>query len=296
MTRELREAFSDLLDEEPPLHIDVADLVRSGRRLRTRRRLIVSGVVAGTVPLLAAVSLGLVSLTGSSGSTNETEFSGPVPPTTAPSQAVASPSTEPTRAASRAPSIGQGIADPDGESTAPASSHDEPTDQPRPSPRAPSSPPVNLLADPGFEGDPPGWRTFGPATTLAVDDRARSGEQALRITTSLTGTGTSGATADPTLVRTVAGATYTGSCWVRSDVELKAHVQLQEYTTDWKRAGDAAPSPAVELSDPDRWYLVSVTYTAAADGNLLPFSVFSHQLRDGYGALIVDDCTLFRHS
>lgn len=292
MTRELREVFDDLLDDEPPLHLDVADVVRSGRRLRRRRRLLACGAVAGAVPLLAAVSLGVASLTGRA----ETEFSGPVPPTAGVSEAAPSPSSGPTREPSRGSSIGQGVQSTGDDPAAPPSSPSVPDDRPRGPSRAPSSPPVNLLADPGFEGDPPGWRTFGPATTLVVDDRARSGDQALRITTTVTGPATTGATADPTLVRTVAGATYTASCWVRSDLEIKAYVQLQEYTTDWERAGDAAPSPAVVLSDPDRWYLASVTYTATTDGNLLPLSVFSHNLRDGHGMLLVDDCTLFREA
>lgn len=59
-----------------------------------------------------------------------------------------------------------------------------------------------------------------------------------------------------------------------------------------QRAGDAAKSEQAWLIDPQRWYQVSVTYTAKLTGKILPLVVFSSWLRAGYSSLIVDDCSL----
>ncbi|MFI6823503.1 hypothetical protein ACIBJE_21495 [Micromonospora sp. NPDC050187] len=149
----------------------------------------------------------------------------------------------------------------------------------------------NLLPDPGAEQSPPGWAAFGSGVLSQVTT-GRNGSHALRITTNATEANSAGATNRPVQAITVAGRSYQASCWVRSTANVGAYVQVQEFTTNWKRASDPAPSPKITLGDPDRWYQVSITYEADRSGNLLPLSVFSNGLRAGGAELLIDDCSL----
>jgi eukaryotic-like serine/threonine-protein kinase len=157
-----------------------------------------------------------------------------------------------------------------------------------PAPPAPAA--KNLLPDPGVEASPPGWVKFGTGILTQVTTH-HSGAHALQVTTDATGATSAGATNRPVQAITGAGRRYRASCWVRASGSVNAYVQLQEYTKDWVRAGDAAAGK-VALTVPDRWYQVSVSYTAAKSGNQLPLSVYSNGLRAGGVALLVDDCVL----
>jgi mannuronan 5-epimerase len=153
----------------------------------------------------------------------------------------------------------------------------------------PTPPPARqYLADPGFDSDPLWWRTFGPATTLAPVTAARTGGHALRVT----GTGQiAGTTGTSATLRTVVGHRYAASCWVRSASPVSAILQLQEYTLDWLRVSDPVHTPALKLAEPNRWYQLTVTYTATRPGNQLPLSVFATTL-GGTQSMLVDDCSL----
>jgi hypothetical protein len=48
MTRLLRDAFGDLVGDEPPMRLGVADVVAKGRRRVTRRRWVVSASVSAS--------------------------------------------------------------------------------------------------------------------------------------------------------------------------------------------------------------------------------------------------------
>lgn len=155
-----------------------------------------------------------------------------------------------------------------------------------------TSDPTNRLTDPGFEANPPVWGTFGPATVLTPVSTARTGAQALRISTTGTPPVTAGATSPSPQLRTVAGRTYSAACWVRSDSPITARVRVQEYTPDWQSVTGPTQSDGVTLSDPATWYRVTLTYTATTSDNLLPLTVFSNNLTPGGPTLVVDDCTL----
>ena len=172
----------------------------------------------------------------------------------------------------------------------PAGSASAPAAQPSTSPSGPGS--ANILADPGFEAPTMGWVVFGPSTTLARSTTARTGGSALKVTSSATGTVVAGATDHPVRATTVAGRRYTATCWARSSRTVSVRVQLQEYTQGWKRVTDPTASDKVVLSDPGRWYQVTVGYTPTNTGNLLPLTVFSTSLAPGGAELLVDDCSL----
>lgn len=155
-----------------------------------------------------------------------------------------------------------------------------------------TTPPANQLTDPGFEADPPVWGAFGTSVVLTSVTAARSGSRALQIGTTGAAPVTAGATNGGEQVPTVTGRTYSASCWVRSASAVKVRIQVQEYTPAWERVTAPAPSAPVTLSNPNMWYQVTLTYTATTTGNILPLSVFSHDLAAGGATLLVDDCSL----
>lgn len=277
MTRYLSQALQDLISDEPPLTITVSDVVRGGRRReRKRRRWFITGLIS------ALLSVPIIGLGVSSAMTGD-HPSLPYP-TVSGSAGVPS--------ASAAPPVTQ--------ATTPGSNASNAPDPTTPS-ATPSTPgrqaPTNAINDPSFEVVPTGWAKFKPDTTvLESTDLARTGAHAVTITTTSSVNAVGGVISSPVQVTTVAGTTYEASCWVRAPVKVDAILQVQEYTPmpdkSWVRAGDAAKSPQVMLTDPQRWYEVSVTYKAQNTGKLLPLVVFSSWLRAGYSSLTVDDCSL----
>ena len=277
MTRYLSQALQDLVSDEPPMTITVGDVVRGGRqRERKRRRWFITALISA---LLSVPAIGL----GVSGAMSGDHPSVPLPVVSGsavvPSEPASPPVTQPTTPGTK------------------ASSAPDPTTRTA-TPSATGRPPAtNYIFDPSFEATPTGWAKFKPETTvLESTDLARSGEHAVKVTTTSAVNAVGGVTSSPVQVTTVAGTTYQASCWVRAPVKVDAILQVQEYTPmpdkSWVRAGDAAKSPQVMLTDPQRWYEVSVTYTAQNTGKLLPLVVFSSWLRAGYSSLTVDDCSL----
>jgi hypothetical protein len=268
MTRDLRGLFEQMLEDEPPLELTVDDIVSAGaREVAGRRRLV--GLSLAAVLLLVVGLAAAVEVTSGGG---EGSVSVTAPP------AASGPDEPPVSVTTTQP---------------PATSTTSTTGRTT----TMSSPPAGVAAeeelpDPGFEADPLGWSTFGPATVLTPVPDARTGKQALEIATTSATQLVAGATNRPVLVETVAGRRYEASCWVRSAAPIDAVVQLQEYTKDWERAGDPAPSPTVTLIDPTRWYQLTVTYTAQNSGNQLPLSIFSPDLAPTTPTLLVDDCSL----
>lgn len=181
---------------------------------------------------------------------------------------------------------------PNAPKTSPSPAVPRPKSPSSPTPRPSSTPSrgENLLSDPGFEAEPPGWTTFGPATKLRAVSRARGGDQALRVTTTRKGPVTAGATSTPR-EPTRKGRTYVASCWVRSADPISVRIQVQEYTPDWKSVTRPTVSSPVRLGD-DEWRQVTLTYTATTDGNLLPLTVQSHNLTADGPSFTVDDCSL----
>ncbi|WP_238005260.1 hypothetical protein KZZ52_17110 [Dactylosporangium sp. AC04546] len=273
MTDRLSALLADLVTDTPPSARSLTDMIDKGRRIRRRRRRMAVAAVgvtaaAGMAVLTTVVGMGL----GISGDPHS-------PATAGASSAPAGPSPTVTVVA-----------------TAPSGEAGATTRSPGPPPGsgAASIPagPRERLGDPGFEATPPGWAVFGPSTVLTAVPAGRSGRQALKITSTGQPPVIAGATNNPVRVITSAGTVYQAICWVRSDSVIKAFIQVQEYSQTWRRAGDPQPSTHVELVDPARWYKLSVTYTAAHDGNLLPLSVLSDDLHAAGPSLVVDDCSL----
>jgi hypothetical protein len=279
-----------LVDEEPALLIRVDDIVAQGRRdSRRRRRTVVAAVSSAVGVATLAVAVPLLGLAGSSDDRTvpgqnvgpPVASATPRPPTTA---STPTPSAQRTTATTSPGATASGTRTP---GTVPASASAT-----GPGPTATGGA-TEWLADPGMEAPTLGWNGFGHSPVLTRTAPGRSGGHALLVTSTDADPITAGATSNPVRVTTVAGHAYTASCWVRSDTKIEAGVQVQEYTTGWVRAGSAAKSPLIWLTDPASWYRIEVTYTAAVSGNLLPLTVLSPELGTPQNsALVIDDCSL----
>jgi hypothetical protein len=288
----LSDLMHALVKDEPPLRTQVDDIVLAGRRSRRRRQWTIAATASLAVAAVTAVVLVVPSVRGGDRSmvriatTPGPTDARPTGSATGPFPSASATATSPsTRPATPWPS-GSGSTGPSAGAGAPAASGTG---------TAPVQPPAagNGLTDPGFEAAKLGWSTFGHGPVLTRVSGGRSGSYALQITSTDPYPATAGGTSNPVQVTTTAGRVYTARCWVRSDTKIEAAVQVQEYTTSWVRAGNAGRSPLIWLTDPGRWYELSVTYTAAQDANLLPLTVFSPELGVPNGtALIVDDCSL----
>lgn len=278
MTEFLRDTFGELVRDEPPMRLDVPGVLAHGRRRRARRRWLLSGAVAVSVAAALVPVLALAHLTAprdpgvTAGRTTLPASATPsLPPSAPPGSSSAS---------SAAPPVSPPVTPPVS-SSAPVSG-------------APGVGGTEGLADPGFEAEPVSWDRFGPATTLTATATVHGGARAVRIVTTATARSVAGATSRPVRVTTEAGARYTASCWVRATGPLDAYVQVQEYTTGWVRDADPVKSARVTLTDPGAWRRLTVTYTAARSGNLLPLTVFGADMTAGGAALLADDCSLRR--
>jgi hypothetical protein len=282
--------MQSLVEDEPPLRTRVDDIVAHGRRDRRRRRRAIAVAVLSAAGV-AALALAVPLLGPSGGSVDRTVPGGtPGPGSTAatsrpPTEASTStPSRQPTTTAT------SGAA-----SSTPAPSTPPASGPPQASATGPAATggASEWLADPGMEAATVGWNGFGHSPVLTRTAPGRSGAHALRVTSTDAYPITAGTTSNPVRVTTVAGHSYAASCWVRSDTKIEARVQVQEYTTGWVRAGTAAQSPQIWLTDSATWYLIQVSYTAAASGNLLPLTVLSPELGTPQNAaLVIDDCSL----
>jgi hypothetical protein len=275
MTGLLRDTFDELADDEPPMRLAVADLVGRGRRRKAVHRWVSTASVATAV--VSVLGLGMVL--------------GLHRPADQPPAEVGIPGV------SEAGTSGQRA---DGPATRPPSTPSSPVPAQSTTPPAAHTDgalPRNDLADPGFETDPVSWAPFGPSTVLAVGTVAHGGTRAGRITTTATTPVVAGVTSRPVLVVTTSGTRYEASCWVRASAaapggKLPAYLQVQEYTQDWQRLADPMKSARLELTDAERWHMITVGYTATHTGSQLPLTVFGADMTATGRALLVDDCRL----
>ncbi|MFZ0159587.1 MAG: family 16 glycosylhydrolase [Kineosporiaceae bacterium] len=142
--------------------------------------------------------------------------------------------------------------------------------------------PLHTLVNPTFEGTT-GWsESTGPGTLASAPGRRGTGVR-------LTHSSTSRAPVilndtRNTVSRTVVGASYTATAWVRATVPTPVGIRLQEWASAKK--GEAASTATLGTS----WTLIGVNYVATTSGASLDLNVFAPSLPAG-AALDVDDVT-----
>lgn len=154
----------------------------------------------------------------------------------------------------------------------------------------------NLLPNPGFEqwgsGLPTKWTRYSAATKVTQTSPARSGSYTAKVastTSYTTGTGLNDGST-PTVTSTTIGATYTASCWVKASRSMTIIVLLRELKQNGASVSSA--STPLAITNTAAWHQLKVVYTAKANGNKLPFSVYSNHTSNGGSTFLVDDCSL----
>jgi chitodextrinase len=162
----------------------------------------------------------------------------------------------------------------------------------------PVSTTINLLTNPGFEtwstGVPAVWTTYGPATKLTQSADAHSGTSSIGIATTSTAYAASGITdggSKSTITSTIAGTTYTASCWVKATRLITISVALHE-----EKQNGVSVNPATQTSfavpTTTTWYQIKITNKATGAGDRLPLAIFSTNTIAGGATFEVDDCSL----
>jgi len=284
MSEQLRQAFDDMLRDEPPVRVDVDDIVDAGRqRLRQRHRRRQAGLLAAAAAVFVVAVAGVVTWASRDDGNSTVEMSPATTPTAPPQPTTSSAPRGPEETSSTTlATTTTTVTDPTATSTSPG-------DATGPGSGPGAGPSGELLGDPGFERSPIAWQAFGPARLVPSQD-ARTGGQALAVEATTLDPVAIGATSPPA-GGVVAGTTYQASCWVRSGSDTGARVQLQEQTAGTP-TGDPTVSGATLLGDPTRWSQVTVAHTATGSGDGLALTVYADELTPGTPPLLIDDCTL----
>ena len=215
----------------------------------------------------------------------------------------ASPSTTTTAApTTRAPTTTAPVATTTAPTTAPAATTNVPTTAPAATTTVPTTAPAatitapavssNLLKDASFEKGLT-WDEFGHARIWSSTWQHRTGNRSLAIYGTTSGVDADGATSRPVAVSsTVAGRTYTASCYVTSTAPIHVRLRFQEYTQNWVRKADAFGGPKILTGSVGTWSMISVSYQAKYSGMLLPLTVYTTDLIQGGAKLYVDDCSV----
>lgn len=158
---------------------------------------------------------------------------------------------------------------------------------------SPTPPPANTLSNPGFEtwtsGLPDNWALWGPSTQVTQSSDMHSGSSAAQIATTSSSYTTAGVYPWPA-PQTMAGMTYTASCWVKSSSAITLNLQIHEETSGW---ASVAPAVVTSLGVTDaNWHQLQVSYTATTTGNMLVMPVYSTNMVSGGATFSVDDCAL----
>ncbi|GAB3574657.1 hypothetical protein GCM10027406_05000 [Leifsonia lichenia] len=160
-------------------------------------------------------------------------------------------------------------------------------------PPPPPPPPVakELLPDPGFESGPGGWKAFTSGVLTRVASPVRSGAGALEIAATSANVGLVGMTQNTVVGNSVAGKSYTASCWVRSTAgTLSLTAELLEYTQSF--SSDVHLGKQTSAVPTGAWTHVSITGVAATSGERIIPQFYSTNETTSTGRIDYDDCSV----
>ena len=158
------------------------------------------------------------------------------------------------------------------------------------------SPPVSgkqeLLPDPGFESGAGGWGAFLVGTLASVSSPVHSGGHALRVTAPTTATNLVGLTQNTVVSNTVAGKSYTASCWVNaSAANLNDQIRFLEYNQTFSSTIHFQTVVVSRLT-PGVWTQLTVTSTAVNSGDRMVPQIYSTNQTSATGTITYDDCSV----
>jgi hypothetical protein len=152
---------------------------------------------------------------------------------------------------------------------------------------------TQLLPDPGFESGNGGWIAFQVGTLTRVGAPVHGGAFALRVAATGTAAKLVGLTQNTVVSNSVAGRSYTASCYVEptSSGGLNARIRLLEYTQNFS-SNTQLQSVTVNTLPLNTWTLVQVTGVAARAGERIIPQIYSTNETTATGSLVYDDCSV----
>jgi aryl-phospho-beta-D-glucosidase BglC (GH1 family) len=153
-------------------------------------------------------------------------------------------------------------------------------------------PPTNLLPDPGFEVGNGGWAPFIVGSLTRVGSPTHGGSFALQVAAVSAGVNYVGLTQNSVVSRSVAGTTYTASCWVQpTRGTLNVQFRFLEYTQNW---GSYIPVSTTTVNNvpTGSWTLVQVSGKAVNSGERMIPQIYSTNQTTNTGAMLYDDCSV----
>jgi hypothetical protein len=152
---------------------------------------------------------------------------------------------------------------------------------------------TQLLPDPGFEAGNGGWIAFKVGTLTRVTSPVHGGSDALRVAATGTAATLVGLTQNSAVANSVAGRSYTASCYVEptSSGSLDSTIRLLEYTQNFS-SDTQLQSVTVTNLQVNTWTLVQVTGVAVRAGERIIPQIYSSKETTATGSLVYDDCSL----
>jgi len=152
---------------------------------------------------------------------------------------------------------------------------------------------TQLLPDPGFESGNGGWIAFKVGTLTRVSTPFHGGSFALRVAATGTAANLVGLTQNTVISNSVAGRSYTASCYVEptSSGSLDATIRLLEYTQNFGSNTQLQTVTVINLHL-NTWTLVRVTGVAVRAGERIIPQIYSSKETTANGSLVYDDCSL----
>ncbi len=149
-----------------------------------------------------------------------------------------------------------------------------------------------LLPDPGFEAGNGGWVAFKIGTLSRVSTPVHGGGHALQVVSPQSSVSLVGLTQNSVVSNSVAGQTYTASCYVQpTTANLNVQIRLLEYTQDY--GTNTQISQTVLASLPvNTWTLARVSGVAASSGHRVIPQIYSTKQTSANGNLRYDDCSV----
>jgi hypothetical protein len=156
----------------------------------------------------------------------------------------------------------------------------------------PTAAPTQLLPDPGFEAGNGGWIAFKVGTLSRVTSPVHGGSDALRVAAPSTAANLVGLTQNTVINNSVAGRSYTASCYVQpTSGSLNVTIRWLEYTQNYGSVINLQSNPTNSLP-PANWTLVQVTSTAVNSGERMIPQIYSSNETSANGSMLYDDCSV----
>jgi len=156
----------------------------------------------------------------------------------------------------------------------------------------PTAAPAQLLPDPGFEAGNGGWVAFKIGTLSRVTSPVHGGSDALRVASPSSSASLVGLTQNSVITNSVAGRSYTASCYVQpTSGSLNVTIRWLEYTQNFGSVINLQSNltSALPLA---KWTNVAVTSIAVNSGERMIPQLYSSNETSANGSLLYDDCSV----